>query len=168
MLNECTDLILLLFSGQHAHVSRCEVIGLLGGTFNEEDKVLKVGTTLLNMNTDVTGDLTDTRVRLDLRGGAVQQREYGAPVRDGPSVSDAGLRRALLSGLQRGGLVPLPPVLPPKPVGARHQHAGPVPGDVKQKLARSTFSTSLLIYPLFLELFLTRRCAVYRDDREPI
>lgn len=28
---------------QHAHVSRGEVIGLLGGTFNEEEKVLKVG-----------------------------------------------------------------------------------------------------------------------------
>lgn len=27
---------------QHAHVSRGEVIGLLGGTYNEEDKVLKV------------------------------------------------------------------------------------------------------------------------------
>lgn len=28
---------------QHAHVSRGEVIGLLGGTFNKEEKVLKVG-----------------------------------------------------------------------------------------------------------------------------
>lgn len=28
---------------QHAHVSRGEVIGLLGGTFNEAEKVLKVG-----------------------------------------------------------------------------------------------------------------------------
>lgn len=28
---------------QHAHVSRGEVIGLLGGLFNEEDRVLKVG-----------------------------------------------------------------------------------------------------------------------------
>lgn len=28
---------------QHSHVSRGEVIGLLGGTFNEEEKVLKVG-----------------------------------------------------------------------------------------------------------------------------
>lgn len=27
---------------QHAHVSRGEVIGLLGGTFKEEEKVLKV------------------------------------------------------------------------------------------------------------------------------
>lgn len=31
------------FDCQHAHVSRGEVIGLLGGTFNEEEKVLKVG-----------------------------------------------------------------------------------------------------------------------------
>lgn len=28
---------------QHAHVSRGEVIGLLGGTFNKEEEVLKVG-----------------------------------------------------------------------------------------------------------------------------
>ncbi|KAG7514675.1 histone H2A deubiquitinase MYSM1 isoform X1 [Solea senegalensis] len=32
----------LLIMDMHAHVSRGEVIGLLGGTFNEEDKVLKI------------------------------------------------------------------------------------------------------------------------------
>lgn len=31
------------FRCQHAHVSRGEVIGLLGGIFNEEERVLKVG-----------------------------------------------------------------------------------------------------------------------------
>lgn len=33
---------------QHAHVSRGEVIGLLGGTFDEEKKVLKVSKTSFN------------------------------------------------------------------------------------------------------------------------
>ncbi|XP_067085792.1 histone H2A deubiquitinase MYSM1 [Osmerus mordax] len=32
----------LLIMDMHAHVSRCEVIGLLGGAYNEEDKVLQI------------------------------------------------------------------------------------------------------------------------------
>nr|XP_061834197.1 histone H2A deubiquitinase MYSM1-like isoform X2 [Nerophis lumbriciformis] len=81
----------------------------------------------------------------DLCSGALQQRQHGAPVRYGPAVSDAGLRRALLPGLQRGGLVPLPPVLPAQPVRARHRHSGPVP-----------------------ELFLSWRRPLHWDDREPV
>ncbi|XP_061635983.1 histone H2A deubiquitinase MYSM1 isoform X3 [Phyllopteryx taeniolatus] len=129
----------LLIMDMHAHVSRGEVIGLLGGTFNEEEKVLK---TCVCVCVCVCVFMC---VFVDQCSGAVQQREHGAPVRDGPSVSDAGLRRALLSGLQRGGLVPLPPILPPKPVCAGHQHAGPVP-----------------------ELFLPRRRSLHRDDSEPV
>lgn len=37
---------------QHAHVSRGEVIGLLGGTFNEEERVLKVGKGVKSNNVD--------------------------------------------------------------------------------------------------------------------
>lgn len=37
---------------QHAHVSRGEVIGLLGGTFNEEDKILKVGKGVRSTNVE--------------------------------------------------------------------------------------------------------------------
>ncbi len=38
--------------GQHAHVSRGEVIGLLGGTFSEEEKVLKVGKDVKSNNVE--------------------------------------------------------------------------------------------------------------------
>lgn len=37
------SLIFVTRDPQHAHVSRGEVIGLLGGTFKDEEKVLKVG-----------------------------------------------------------------------------------------------------------------------------
>lgn len=64
----------------------------------------------------------------DLCGGAMQQREHRFAVRDGPCVSDPGLRPAVIPGLQCGGLVPLTSLLPPQPVSTRHKHAGPVPG----------------------------------------
>lgn len=35
---------------QHAHVSRGEVIGLLGGTFSEEERILKVGKLVIRNN----------------------------------------------------------------------------------------------------------------------
>lgn len=78
---------------QHAHVSRGEVIGLLGGTFNEEEKVLKVGN-------EVTGDSVEdedifSQIILffcaDLCSRAMQQCKHRYAVRDGPGVSDSGL-----------------------------------------------------------------------------
>lgn len=58
----------------------------------------------------------------------MQQREHGVAVRDGPGVSDSGRWRAVVSGLQCGGLVPLTPHLPSKPFSPGHKHPGPVPG----------------------------------------
>lgn len=87
-------------------MSRGEVIGLLGGTFNEEDKVLKVGKGVRSTSVEdedrhflfttysvVKFVFSDSRscVCADLCGGAMQQCEHRFAVRDGPSVSDTGL-----------------------------------------------------------------------------
>ena len=61
-------------------------------------------------------------------GRAVQQCEYRFAVWDGPGVSDAGLWRAVVPGLQCCGLVPLTPLIPPQPFSTGHKHTGPVPG----------------------------------------
>ncbi len=81
----------------------------------------------------------------DLCSRAVQQCEYRFAVWDGPGVSDTGLWRAVVPGLQCGGLVPLTSLLSTQPFSTGHKHTGPVP-----------------------ELFLTRRSPLHRDDREPI
>lgn len=112
-------------------MSRGEVIGLLGGTFNEDEKVLKVGKGVQSNNVeeeDIYLLLTILCVRSDLCSRAMQQREHRFAVRDGPGVSDTGLRRAVVPGLQCGGLVPLTPLLPPQPFRTGHKHTGPVPG----------------------------------------
>lgn len=151
-VRELKVLVIVKCDCQHAHVSRGEVIGLLGGTFDEENKVLKVS----NKNSfnffffNCVRPLAKiSALSADLRGRTVQQREHRHAVWDGPGLPDSGLRRALLPGLQRGGLVPLAPLLPPQPVRTRHQHTGPVAGRAHRSVQRfsNTESTIYLFSP---------------------
>lgn len=122
---------------QHAHVSRGEVIGLLGGTFIEEEKVLKVRKGVKRQQCGRWGSriylphiVLTLCVCADLCSRAMQQREHRTAVWDGSGVSDSGLWRAVGFGLQCGGLVPLTSLLSPQPFSTWHQHAGPVPGNM--------------------------------------
>lgn len=102
----------------------------------------------------------------------MQQCEHRIAVRDGPSVSDPGLRCAVIPGPQRGRLVPLTSHLPSKPFSKGHKHARPVSG--KRTTARwgqqsdiISVSSNFFIF-IFPELFLTRRGPLYWDDSQPI
>lgn len=98
----------------------------------------------------------------------MQQREHGVAVRDGPGVSDSGLRRAVISGLQCGGLVPLTPHLPSKPFGPGHKHPGPVPGKRDTAGRSPRACRRILIVFISPELLLTRRCPLHWDDSQPV
>lgn len=114
-----------------------------------------------------------TCLNADLCGWAMQQREYRSAVWDGPSFSNSGLWCALLPGLQCGGLVPLASLLPPQPFCTGHKHTGPVPGTVS-RLERSSWSLPMwdcdhsLLFLIILELFLSWRSPVHRDDSESV
>lgn len=73
----------------------------------------------------------------DQCGRTMQQCEHRVAVRDGPGVSDSGLRRAVISGPQCGRLVPLTSHLPSKPFSPGHKHARPVPGKGDHSQVRS-------------------------------
>lgn len=80
----------------------------------------------------------------------MQQCEHRIAVRDGPSVSDPGLRCAVISGPQCGRLVPLTSHLPSKPFSKGHKHARPVSG--KRTTARWG-QTLWACHQIFLFLF---------------
>lgn len=92
----------------------------------------------------------------DLCSRAVQQREYRFAVRDGPGVSDTGLWRAVVAGLQCGGLVPLASHLPPQPFSTGHRHTGPVPGK-RMKWKKSHWSESMRARDLILFVLICSR-----------
>lgn len=101
----------------------------------------------------------------------MQQCEHRIAVRDGPSVSDSGLRCTVISGPQCGRLVPLTSHLPSKPFSTGHKHARPVPG--KRTTARSGQQSDMSVSSdvfnfIFSALFLTRWGPLYRDDCQPI
>lgn len=68
----------------------------------------------------------------------MQQCEHRVAVRDGPGVSDSGLRCAVISGPQCGRLVPLTSHLPSKSFSTGHKHTRPVPGKGDHSQVRSS------------------------------
>uniref|UniRef100_A0A8D3BTP4 Myb-like, SWIRM and MPN domain-containing protein 1 n=1 Tax=Scophthalmus maximus TaxID=52904 RepID=A0A8D3BTP4_SCOMX len=101
----------LLIMDMHAHVSRGEVIGLLGGTFNEEDKVLKICvaepcnsvSTGLQCEMDPVSQTQACDVLLSQGYGVVGWYHSHPTFHPNPSVRDINTQDQFQSYFSRGG-----------------------------------------------------------------
>lgn len=121
---------------------------LVGGNFQQGRETLKgrcyVQMWKIQMHFLLQYNKNDSWANLcaDQCSRTMQQCEHRIAVWDGPSVSDSGLRCAVISGPQCGRLVPLTSHLPSKPFSTGHKHARPVPG--KRTAARSGQQSDLM------------------------